>query len=48
MFYFYNDNNNYVLLHTFRKKTKKTPRCEIEQAKSEREDYLSQKGGLQS
>lgn len=48
IFYFYNDNNNYVLLHTFRKKTKKTPRREIEQAKSERNDYLSQKGELLS
>lgn len=48
IFYFYNDNNNYVLLHTFRKKTKKTPRREIEQPKSERDDYLSSKGGQKS
>ena len=36
---------HYVLLHSFRKKTDKTPRREIERAKSERDDYLSRKGG---
>lgn len=45
IFYFYCDNNDYVLLHSFRKKTNKTPRGEIERAKSERDDYLSRKGG---
>lgn len=35
--------NNYVLLHQFRKKTKKTPAGEIRQAKIERNDYLIQK-----
>lgn len=45
IFYFYCDNNDYVLLHSFRKKTNKTPRKEIIRAKSERDDYLSRKGG---
>jgi len=43
IFYFYCDNNNFVLLHSFRKKTQKTPRHEIDKAKSERDDYLSRK-----
>lgn len=47
IFYFYCDNNDYVLLHSFRKKTNKTPRREITRAKSERDDYLSRKGGKQ-
>jgi len=44
VFYFYYENNTFVLLHTFRKKTQKTPRKEIAKAKSERDDYLAQKG----
>lgn len=44
VFYFYYENNTFVLLHTFRKKTQKTPRREIEKAKLERDDYLAQKG----
>ncbi len=43
IFYFYNDNNSFVLLHSFRKKTQKTPQREITQAISERDDYLSRK-----
>lgn len=43
IFYFYYDDKNFVLLHSFRKKTQKTPRHEIEKAKSERDDYLSRK-----
>ena len=35
--------DTYVLLHQFRKKSQKTPRREIEQAKRERDDYLSRK-----
>ena len=31
------------LLHSFRKKTQKTPRREIEKAKTERDDYISRK-----
>lgn len=46
IFYFYCDHNNFVLLHSFRKKTQKTPRREIDKAKSERDDYLVRKGGL--
>lgn len=41
--YFYFENNTFVLLHQFRKKTQKTPIREIEKAKSERDDYLSRK-----
>ena len=44
IFYFCYDGNSFVLLHSFRKKTQKTPRREIEKAKSERDDYLSRKG----
>lgn len=43
IFYFFCDQNDFVLLHSFRKKTQKTPRREIEKAKSERDDYLSRK-----
>ena len=41
--YFYHKDDTYVLLHHFRKKTQKTPRCEIEKAKAERDDWLSRK-----
>ena len=37
-------NDTFVLLHHFRKKTQKTPKREIEKAKSERDDYLFRKG----
>lgn len=43
IFYFYVDNNSFVLLHSFRKKTQKTPKREITKAKAERDDYLSRK-----
>lgn len=43
IFYFFFDNDTFVLLHQFHKKTKKTPTREIEKAKSERDDYLSRK-----
>ena len=43
IFYFCCNNNQFILLHSFRKKTQKTPRREIEKAKSERDDYLSRK-----
>lgn len=39
--YFFFKNNTFVLLHHFRKKTQKTPRPEIEKAKTERADFLS-------
>ena len=43
VFYFFYENNTFVLLHHFRKKSQKTPKREIEKAKSERIDYLSRK-----
>lgn len=43
IFYFFCDDSTFVLLHSFRKKTQKTPLREIEKAKSERDDYLSRK-----
>ena len=43
IFYFFCDNDTYMLLHSFRKKTKKTPRREIDKAKAERDDYLFRK-----
>ena len=43
VFYFFYENNTFVLLHRFRKKSQKTPKREIEKAKSERIDYLSRK-----
>ena len=39
--YFFFKNNTFVLLHQFRKKTQKTPRPEIDKAKTERADFLS-------
>ena len=41
IFYFYYDNDQFVLLHHFRKKTQKTPKKEIVRAKNERDDYLN-------
>ena len=43
IFYFYLDNTTFVLLHSFRKKTQKTPKREILKAKAKRDDYLSRK-----
>lgn len=43
VFYFFYQNNTYVLLHQFRKKSQKTPKREIEKAKIERNDYLRRK-----
>ena len=42
LYFFYHD-NTFVLLHSFPKKTQKTPRREIEKALSERDDYLTRK-----
>lgn len=44
IFYFYHKDNTFVLLHSFRKKTQKTPKQEIWKAKQERNDYLLRKG----
>ena len=43
VFYFFFQDNTFVLLHQFRKKTQKTPKREIEKAKQERDDYLFRK-----
>lgn len=43
VFYFFFQENTFVLLHQFRKKTQKTPKREIEKAKRERDDYLFRK-----
>ena len=43
VFFFYYKDDTFVLLHYFRKKSKKTPRYEIERAKAERDDYLSRR-----
>lgn len=40
IFFFYFRDNTFVLLHHFLKKTKKTPRREIEQAKRNLADHL--------
>lgn len=45
LYFFYSD-DVYVLLHCFRKKTKKTPPGEIVKAKFERDDYLRRKDKL--
>lgn len=42
--FFYFKDDTFVLLHHFRKKTQKTPRKEIERAKSERDDWILRKG----
>ena len=38
--FFYWENDTFVLLHYFRKKTQKTPKREIEKAKRNRDDLL--------
>ena len=43
VFYFFYQNDTYVLLHQFRKKSQKTPKREIEKAKIDRNDYLRRK-----
>ena len=42
--YFYFENNNFVLLHMFRKKTQKTPKSEIDRAIKEKNDYKERNG----
>lgn len=39
--YFLYKDNEYVLLHMFRKKTRRTPRRELDKAKRERKNYIS-------
>ena len=43
VFYFFFQDNTFVLLHQFRKKTQKTPKREIEKPERERDDYLFRK-----
>lgn len=43
VFYFFYQDNTFVLLHQFRKKSKKTPQRELKKAKAERDDYLARK-----
>lgn len=43
IFYFCYMDNEIVLLHSFRKKTQKTPKREILKAKAERDDYILRK-----
>ena len=43
-FFFFWKDNTYVILHHFIKKTKKTPRKEIEKAKRNRDDWLERNG----
>lgn len=43
IFFFYWKDNTFVMLHHFHKKTQKTPKREIEQAKSNMEDFLRRK-----
>ena len=45
VFYFYFQENTFVLLHQFRKKSQKTPKREIEKAKAERESVDAQARG---
>lgn len=44
VFYFFFQNDTFVLLHQFRKKSQKTPRLELEKAQRERNDYVARKG----
>lgn len=48
IFYFYYADNTFVLLHSFRKKSQKTPYREIAKARAERDDYIARKGVLSS
>ena len=43
VFYFYYQNDHFVLLHHFRKKSQKTPKRELSRAKAERDDYIRRK-----
>ena len=44
IFFFYWKDNNFVLLHHFVKKTNKTPKKEIEQARSKMKDHIERHG----
>ena len=42
--YFFFENDSFVLLHMFRKTTRKTPKSEIEKAKRECDDFKARNG----
>ncbi|MBU4450873.1 MAG: type II toxin-antitoxin system RelE/ParE family toxin [Actinobacteria bacterium] len=42
--YFLHIKNTFILLHGFRKKTRRLPKKELEIAKTRMEDYLKRKG----
>ena len=46
IFYFFHEQETFILLHTFMKKSNKTPKREILKAKRERNDYLIRKEHL--
>lgn len=46
IFYFFHEQETFILLHTFMKKSNKTPKREILKAKRERDDYLIRKEHL--
>ncbi|MBR6014949.1 MAG: type II toxin-antitoxin system RelE/ParE family toxin [Firmicutes bacterium] len=41
--FFFDEDETFILLHHFRKKTQKTPRKEIEKAKNEMNDWIERK-----
>ena len=41
LYFFKNDDQQYVLLHAFTKKTNKTPKSEIDKAIKEKKDYMN-------
>ena len=43
--YFYFENNSFILLHMFKKKTNKTPKSEINKAINESNDYKKRNRG---
>lgn len=45
VFYFFAQQDTFVLLHHFRKKSQKTPKREIEKARTERTAYLNRRKG---
>jgi len=44
IFFIYQGTDTFVLLHHFRKKTRKTPKSEIDRALRERDDYIARNG----
>lgn len=46
IFYFFHEQETFILLHTFMKKSNKTPKREILKSKRKRDDYLIRKEHL--